>query len=570
MGIERALVYSFLACVFIALVLTSASGATIIVDRDWPGADFDNLQMAVNAAEPGDTVRVHDGTHNGSLHVNKTVSIIGNGTNTIIRQKATDYYPVISADGCRLSNVRIVQDVYDTGIEVSANDIMIDNVTVNAYYNGIHVIDSTNVSLFHVTGQVHDERDHYNILFEHSMDCTVRWNHPEEGQEYNIGAIDPYGNGSKRIRIADITGNVTMEGSENITIERIVGRVDVEKSDDGIITGITNGIDVDESSGMIIKNNTLAMRSGISVSRSENCTIRGNSISGGQTGLYAGGNNISISNNSIRWNEYGINVNSLTNSIIENNTITGVDKGIHGGYWSNYGNHKVIIRNNLIEADQAGIRSMNDGQIINNTMINCGLVVCGGDQSVIEDNTMNGLPIVYWYDREAGLFTGKVGQAILYLCRNVTVAGVIANDGSSGIEIDMCWNLTIDGNKAWGNSLYGIRIANSYKCTIASNHLSNNGRHGLFLVRLKLSSVTNNDINHNDGYGIFNTYSCEEVTYSGNDFRSNGIAGYLHEPAADDPHEITVEDGIVATIIAIIVINVIIVHFYSESNRSKR
>lgn len=76
-----------LVFLFILLILGrgwgGANGETIIVDDNGP-ADFPKIQWAIDNATDGDTVRVYDGWYNESLIINRSVSIIGNGSESTI------------------------------------------------------------------------------------------------------------------------------------------------------------------------------------------------------------------------------------------------------------------------------------------------------------------------------------------------------------------------------------------------------------------------------------------------------------------------------------------------------
>ena len=66
----------------IMLILTGSGGGTaetITVDHDG-SADFTTIQEAINAAKDGDTIRVFDGEYHGLVILDRSVSLIGNGS----------------------------------------------------------------------------------------------------------------------------------------------------------------------------------------------------------------------------------------------------------------------------------------------------------------------------------------------------------------------------------------------------------------------------------------------------------------------------------------------------------
>ena len=72
--------------VVILLLPGLAEARTWYVDDDGgAGADFEKVQDAINASGDGDEIRVFEGIYYENVVVNKTVSLIGNGSaNTTI------------------------------------------------------------------------------------------------------------------------------------------------------------------------------------------------------------------------------------------------------------------------------------------------------------------------------------------------------------------------------------------------------------------------------------------------------------------------------------------------------
>ena len=89
--------YLMIVCLFgiLSLSMISASAIDIYVDDDG-GKDYTTIQAAINAANPGDTIYVYNGTYIENIVVSKTLSIVGNNTNDCIVKPLDHSLPVLS------------------------------------------------------------------------------------------------------------------------------------------------------------------------------------------------------------------------------------------------------------------------------------------------------------------------------------------------------------------------------------------------------------------------------------------------------------------------------------------
>ncbi len=88
--------------VAIVLVLTIPIQAKIIVPNDYP-----TIQQAINAASPGETIVIKDGTYAENVRVNKSVTIISeNGSANCIVQAASNDH-VFAVDNVTISGFTI-------------------------------------------------------------------------------------------------------------------------------------------------------------------------------------------------------------------------------------------------------------------------------------------------------------------------------------------------------------------------------------------------------------------------------------------------------------------------------
>ena len=73
------LVFGFVVVALLFLMACGVEGRTITVDDDGE-AEFTSIQDAINVSVDGDSVQVWDGEYREALIVNKSISIIGNGS----------------------------------------------------------------------------------------------------------------------------------------------------------------------------------------------------------------------------------------------------------------------------------------------------------------------------------------------------------------------------------------------------------------------------------------------------------------------------------------------------------
>ncbi len=96
--------YSFLLMglfILLFIVTTTVVGRTWVVDDDWDGADFDNIEDAVAASADNDTIVVHDGSYNVSIIIQNSLTIIGNGSGRV--SLYSDQYPYLKIEHSNVS-----------------------------------------------------------------------------------------------------------------------------------------------------------------------------------------------------------------------------------------------------------------------------------------------------------------------------------------------------------------------------------------------------------------------------------------------------------------------------------
>jgi len=120
--------------VAIVLVLTIPIQAKIIVPNDYP-----TIQQAINAASPGETIVIKDGTYTENVKVNKSVTIISeNGSaNCIVQAASNDHVFEIAVDNVTISGFTIKGATSYAGVYIKANSTTIQDVKAENNYYGI-------------------------------------------------------------------------------------------------------------------------------------------------------------------------------------------------------------------------------------------------------------------------------------------------------------------------------------------------------------------------------------------------------------------------------------------------
>jgi len=132
-------------------------GTTIIVDKNGNG-DYTTIQAGVDAANAGDTVRVWDGVYYERVNIDKTISLIGNGSDTTTIN-GTNFGGVVSiwSNWCNVSgfNITITNCSFwfnDYGLIMSdTKDCQIFNCEFHKGFSGIMLSESNNCQVVNVT-----------------------------------------------------------------------------------------------------------------------------------------------------------------------------------------------------------------------------------------------------------------------------------------------------------------------------------------------------------------------------------------------------------------------------------
>jgi nitrous oxidase accessory protein len=314
-------------CIMSAALLISsiANGATIPVSS--------NLQAAIDAASPGDTLQVAMGVYD-KIAIQKSLNLVGNGA--IIRAGNRDACVNIDADNVGISGFTVRDGFYGIKLNSVSGCNISNNTVIYCTQPGIALIFSdgntitgNNASLNGIVGE-----GWYGIYLSNSNDNLIT---------NNVA----YGNGAYGINLFPSCRNNTIRG--NVLHGNMYGLYMFTDCADNLIEkndlsrNTNSGLDLRiNCTGNLIINNTME-----------------DNVVAGLTLMEESGQNI-ISGNVIRGNgRYGLQIQSRSdgNTIIYNN-ITDSQTGIFLESSQNeiHGN---TIADNVIQADDRGTNRWN-------------------------------------------------------------------------------------------------------------------------------------------------------------------------------------------------------------------
>jgi parallel beta-helix repeat protein len=205
--------------------------------------------------------------------------------------------------------------------------------------------------------------------------------------------------------------------------------------------------------------------------------------------------NVTVRNAQIKNFGSGIIVTHSANCSVSGNNITNNDIGVELGASSNYNN---ISRNNITN-NSYGISFARSSynSIRDNTFTNDGIYVWDSYQNIVENNTVNGKPLVYLED-VANHSVGDAGQVILVNCTGIRVENLDLSYTTIGVQLWQTSNTTISGNDITENNYYGILFDSTSNCNnISGNNITNNSYGVEFGSSSNYNNMSGNNITEN-------------------------------------------------------------------------
>jgi len=276
----------------IVIDVDSPAEAAIITVDDSGGADYTSIQDAVNAANPGDTIFVYNGTYYENVVINKKINLTGEDrSNTIIDSNGFGDVVHVVANWVNISGFEVKNSSNSgSGIYLQSSDYCKIEYC-KSFFN------EPDISL--------DSLSNNNIIINNI--CTIL-----------VGGI--YLDSSSDNKIINNTGTIRLSFSSNNTLTYngwggiYLSFSNGNRIENNNLTRSFDGIELIVSHNNIIKNNTCNYVSqyGISLYNSSHNIIENNDCSGNNGGIFLEGHvylwkpseNNKILNNICNYNDF--------------------------------------------------------------------------------------------------------------------------------------------------------------------------------------------------------------------------------------------------------------------------
>lgn len=380
-----------------------ADASTITVD-DSGGADYTEIQDAINVANTGDTIEVRSGIYRG-IYVDKRLVLLGVdvGEGKPVIDGLGSYWASVqlTVDGIRIENFVTTNSQLGIRIE-SNNNFITGNDAQNNTICGIHIENYNNNSM------------NNNNIYSNRIGICMGYSNNNTLRDNNV-----YSN--------DGDGGIILYSSNDNTLDN-----------NNVYLNNRNGIDIRLSSNNILSNNDVYSNidAGIEINalngESNNNKLSNNNVNSNSRGIYLLGTNDNIINDStILNNNYeGILLQVSNNNILDSNTAN--LNGYSGIKIADSSNNNILTNNIAILNRVAGIYLMsnsdqryssNNNMLNGNTMSNnyYGILLYIANNNIITDNTALDNVWDFWseYARDNVVTNFVIGPTISFTGWNI-------------------------------------------------------------------------------------------------------------------------------------------------------
>jgi parallel beta-helix repeat protein len=545
--VSLAMLFGFVVIVDVVIDITPPVKATTITVDDSGGADYLTLQEGIDAANPGDTVFVYNGTYYENVVVNKTITLTGENKDTTVINgmgKSSVIWIIeekVNVSGFTVTNSSDLGDSGGFNIDSNfntiynnilnnneyglyfqpsshGNNITANNISSNGYC-GMRIYASGN----NITQNIVSHNSNYGIYLDSSDDNKVSGN-----VIFQNGLPGLFLNFSENNNVSDNTFS-------NDGIFIFGDLIDHWNTHDIDTSNMVNGKPVyywkDQSGGSIPQNSGQVI-----LANCKNIEIADLNLTHTSIGISLGfSSEINISNNNLSNNYEGMYLyysddNNITNNIITHN--------IRNGLYPYYSDFNDFTSNKITSNYGDGVYLIGQGNyFFNNTILSNGgrgIYLDGISNDFVGNTvTLNNLEGFFIYNT---WYTDIINNTISY-----NREGIYLDDHADRNDFF--------NNKILNNDISGIRIINSADCRIINNNISSNKGNGVHLssIATQDTNITGNKISNNSG-GIYKL-TARYSTIKNNEIISNTGTGIWAQASIsnhiEDNHIIKNSNGIV-------------------------
>lgn len=437
----------------LSLFIGCTAGELLTVCED--GCGFSTIKAAIDAANPGDIVKVQSGIYKENVRINKSLTLIGEDTGTampIIDAGGNGNAVIVLADGVTVEGFNLT-NAFDrrmgisAGIKVLANNSVLKNNLAFYNANGIYLRNSLNCSLennYLLTNK------YYGIFVETSHNTTIAENEMRDNN-YGLLMLSSSDNLLRSNIAEDNNFGIKLDNSENNTL------IDNQMMRNNYNFGAEGHNNV--SIGNLVDSRPILYLLGVS-----NRTIDSSTEAG--TIYCLDCQNVTVRGLNLSNNFYGIYMDNSTGSLVEQNNL-------RNGYVGIALNES---HDNLVKANLIG-ENMVDG-----------IALVDSDYNSIESNRLE--------NNGRGIFLLKTSHNDI---NNNSI--VDSNRRYIGIYLDSSLGNRLIENMIYGH-YYGLRITSSLLNDITRNNISNNSI-GIYRIEYENNTLNNTMLNNSEDEKVY-------------------------------------------------------------------
>ena len=238
--------------------------------------------------------------------------------------------------------------------------------------------------------------------------------------------------------------------------------------------------------------------------------------------LLWGRSNVTVKNTIVTNFWYGICLRSSSNNNITANNIA---KNVLGIYLQSSSNNNIIGNNIANNWQGIYLQSSSNNNLKGNTFTCDGLAVSFSYMNSVENNTVNGKPLIYLEGVADYSISDAAGQVILVKCSNIQVENLNLSRTQVGVELWETNNSIISTNNITANNDIGIYLRFSSNNIIIGNNITANNGKGIYLETSSNNIIIGNNIAKNV-YGLLVDWSSNN-TITANNIAANYFEGIL-------------------------------------------